>query len=286
MRLPSLHSYVQLIRWSDVCLCASVSLRGLWPIIAIRKPYVISHQTVSYSPSRFDVSVAIKKAVTRFSNNISCSLSVQSRIGGRSIVIPNTYRSEIFKEYREITKDLDVVFVGRLVPEKGLEDVLDALSQLDKEGLRPRLSIVGDGPDAPFIARKVRELGLDRQVNLAGVERGLELAKFIARHRIMVVPSRWPEPFGIVVLEGIACGCVIVGTNRGGLPQAIGSCGIIVPRADSFAIAGALSSLLADFSLLSRYRSGASDHLSRHSRAAVTERYLKVLGAVAAGAYP
>jgi hypothetical protein len=112
VRSPSLRAYVQLLRWSDVCLYASVNSRGLWPIVVGRRLSVISHQTVYNSPAPFDAAVALKKAVTRFSNNMSCSQSVQSRIGGRSIVIPNTYRNEIFKEFPEIARDLDIVCVG------------------------------------------------------------------------------------------------------------------------------------------------------------------------------
>src|SRR5262249_20596281 len=151
----------------DVCLCASVTLRGLWPMIVARKPYVISHQNVPDSPD--DSAAPIKKAITFFSNNISCSRSVQSRILGHSIVIPNTYQSDIFKEFSGITKDLDIVFVGRLVPDKGLEDGIDALSRLRQRGMRPKLSIVGDGPDYSVILQKVRELDLTEQVSFAGV---------------------------------------------------------------------------------------------------------------------
>jgi glycogen synthase len=280
VRLPSLIAYVRLLRWSDVCLYASVSLRGMWPMVVGGRPFVISHQTVHDSPAPFDVAVALKKVVTRFSNNVSCSRSVQSRIGGRSIVIPNTYRDETFKEFPGVARDLDVVCVGRLVPDKGVEDAVDALSQIRHEGLYPQLSIVGDGPGAPGIARRVRELGLDQQVSFVGVKRGLDLAKFIARHRVMVVPSRWAEPFGIVALEGIACGCVVVGTDRGGLPEAIGPSGITVPS-DSAAMARALKSLLENDSLLARYRSCGAAHLARHSREVVARRYLKVLAAAA-----
>jgi glycogen synthase len=278
-RSPSLHSYVKLLRGSDVCLCAGISLRGLLPIIAARRPYVISHQIVHESFGCFVVGVALKKIVTRFSNNISCSRNVRSRIGGRSVVIPNTYRSEIFKEFPEIIKDLDIVFVGRLVSEKGVEDAIDALSQLRQEGLRPQLSIVGDGPYAPVVVEKVKQLGLGQQVSFIGIKRGLDLAKLVARHRVMVLPSRWEEPFGIVALEGIACGCVVVGTDRGGLPEAIGACGVTVPSGHIPSMAGAIKSLLEDVRTLASYRLCASTHLARHSRAIVARAYLGVLAA-------
>jgi glycogen(starch) synthase len=280
VRLPTLKSYLQLLRWSDVCLSANVSLRGLLPIIITRTPLVVSHQGTYDSLGR-SIVPEFKKLVTRFSHNICCSQAVQSCIPGRSIVIPNSYRIEIFKEYSDVTRDLDIVVVGRLVSDKGVTDLIDALGQLGRAGFRPRLSIVGDGPERPAILTRVEELGLGEQVTFTGAKLGAELARFVARHRVMAVPSRWAEPFGIVALEGIACGCVVVGTSLGGLPEAIGPCGVTVPNADTGAMALALRSLLEDDSLRAGYRSAAPAHLTRHLRPNVARSYLNVLESAA-----
>ena len=113
-------------------------------------------------------------------------------------------------------------------------------------------------------------------MTFTGVKRGSDLARFVARHRVMAVPSRWAEPFGIVALEGIACGCVVVGTSLGGLPEAIGPCGVTVPNADTSAMARALRLLLEDDSLRAGYRSGAAPvHLARHSRSTVARELSK-----------
>jgi len=280
VRSPTLKSYLKLLRWSDVCLCANVSLRGLLPVIIARTPLVISHQNTYDSPT-FNITLKFKKTVTRFSSNICCSRAVQSQIPGRSVVIPNTYCADMFKEYSDVMRDLDIVFVGRLVCDKGVSDLIDALAELGQIGFRPRLSIVGDGPERSAIITRVGERGLDQQVTFTGIKRGSELAKFVARHRVMAVPSRWAEPFGIVALEGIACGCVIVGTDLGGLAEAIGPCGITVPNADPSAMAGALRSLLEDDNQRADYRSRASLHLAPHSRVNVARRYLNVLESAA-----
>jgi glycogen(starch) synthase len=281
IRLPSLKSCVQLLRWSNVCLCGNVSLRGLPPMMIAGTPVVVSHQGTYDLPGRFSILSELKKTVTRFSHNICCSQAVQAHIPGRSVVIPNTYRSNVFKEYSDVIKDLDIVFVGRLVSDKGVTDLIDALGQLGQAGFRPRLSIVGDGPERPAIFTRVEELGLGEQVAFIGTKVGSDLARFVARHRVMAVPSRWAEPFGIVALEGIACGCVVVGTSLGGLPEAIGVCGITVPNANTSAMALALRSLLEDNSLRARYRSGASVHLARHSRTNVARSYLNILESAA-----
>jgi glycogen(starch) synthase len=281
VRLPTLKSCVQLLRWSDVCLCANVSLRGLVPMMIAGTPLVMSHHGTYGSLDRFSIVPEIKKAVTHFSNNICCSKAVQSHIPGESVVVPNTYRSDVFREYSDVSRDLDIVFVGRLVSDKGVPDLIDALGQLRQTGFRPRLSIVGDGPERAAIFTRVRELGLEQEVTFTGIMRGCELARFIARHRVMAVPSRCVEGFGLVAIEGIACGCVIVGYNIGGLPEAIGPCGITVPSEDRWAMAQAIKLLLDDESLRARYRSCAPGHLTRHSRANIARSYLQVLKSAA-----
>jgi glycogen synthase len=281
VRLPSLKSCVQLLRSSDVCLSANVSLRGLGLMAIARTPLVISHQGTYGCPGRFSIVPELKKGVTRFTENICCSQAVQAFIPGRSIVIPNTYRNDIFKEYADVSRDCDIVFVGRLVSDKGVADLIDALRHLARTGFRPSLSIVGEGPERAAITQKIEELGLKQQVTLSGAKHGSELARFIARHRVMAVPSRWPEPFGIVALEGIACGCAVVGTSLGGLPEAIGPCGLTVPNADPAAMAHALKTLLEEEGMRENYRSCAPRHLARHSRANVARSYLNMLEKVA-----
>jgi glycosyltransferase involved in cell wall biosynthesis len=93
----------------------------------------------------------------------------------------------------------------------------------------------------------------------------------------MVIPSRWTEPFGLVALEGIACGLVAIGSSNGGLPDAIGPCGEIFHTGDSRALAECLERLLRKPECLEKYRAPAKDHLERHSRRGVAEAYLEEL---------
>src|SRR5437763_713633 len=86
-------NWAQLMRASDGCLCANVSLRGLAPMMIAGPPLVISHHGTYGLLGRFNgVVPELKMNVTRFSHNICCSKAVQAHIPGRSIVIPNTYR--------------------------------------------------------------------------------------------------------------------------------------------------------------------------------------------------
>jgi len=275
-RSPKLPLFIRLLRWSDVCLTANVSLRALGPMLLARRPIVLSHHGF------YDGSFAsmLKRMVARTGTNICVSHAVQSTIPGKSIVVPNAYRTEIFKQFDDVVQDLDIIFVGRLVSSKGVADLIDVLRQLAGDGIRPRLSIVGDGPERAEIEQKVNELGLAQQVTFTGSKSGIELARFVARHRVMSVPSRGTEGFGIVALEGIACGCAVVGTNLGGIPEAIGQCGVTVPNGDIVAMAKAIESLLKSEDLRLQYRSYAAAHLAAHSRATMANRYLAVLSAV------
>jgi glycosyltransferase involved in cell wall biosynthesis len=167
-----------------------------------------------------------------------------------------------------------LIFAGRLVSDKGADDALRALAILHTRGLRPTLSIVGEGPERPFLHGLARQLGIEGQVIFHGAKKPAELATLFNGHKIIVVPSRWEEPFGIVALEGIACGCVAVASRGGGLPEAVGPCGVTFPNGDSRALAGCLQSLILDPTGLKPYRSFAQAHLANFTPSVVARRYI------------
>jgi len=97
--------------------------------------------------------------------------------------------------------------------------------------------------------------------------------------RILVVPSLWNEPFGIVALEGIACGLAVVGSAGGGLPEAIGPCGLTFPNGDAAALAARLAELLRRPGRIGELLAAAPAHLARHNPTAAARAYLAVMGA-------
>ena len=194
-----------------------------------------------------------------------------------SEVIPNPYDDTAFVEDIHSSRERDLVFVGRLVSDKGVDLLLEALALLRERGLEPALTIVGGGPEESALKARVDELKLAGQVCFAGVRRGADLTAVLNRHRILVVPSRWNEPFGIVALEGMACGCVVVGSEGGGLPEAIGPGGVTFPNGDVAALAERLAMLLTHPEQLAHYQSAGRAHLARHRPDAVATAYLHVL---------
>lgn len=162
--------------------------------------------------------------------------------------------------------------------DKGADLVLQALALLRKDGMEPGLSIVGSGPEAPKLKRLVQQYALEKQVTFTGLKKGSDLVEAINLHRIMVVPSVWKEPFGIVALEGLACGCIVIGSSGGGLPEAMGGFGLTFPNRDVPALAACLQTVLKEPDRYLPQADLLALHLEGHQRSKTARHYLDVLG--------
>ena len=278
IRRPSLKNLLKLTYWSDIYFQGCVSLKGLLPLLIVPRPLVVTHQTwYRRCHGSLNWQDHLKNFVTHFATNIPVSHALSKSIPASSIVIPNSYREDIFYEMPEISRDKELVFLGRLVSDKGINLLLDALAQLKSIGLTAKLTIIGSGPEESRLRQQALKLDIFNQVNFAGVKVEHELARLLNAHQIMVVPSLWNEPFGIVALEGIACGCVVVGSEGGGLKDAIGSCGVTFPNSNLERLTQTLFDLLSYPEKLTIYRQKAESHLARHTSKAVAKAYLEVL---------
>ncbi|MBC6479976.1 MAG: glycosyltransferase family 4 protein [Hormoscilla sp. GM7CHS1pb] len=278
IRRPSLYQLLQLTRWCDIFLQGNISLKGIWPLLFIRKPLIATHHSLY---QRLDGSLGwqdyLKQFVTRFAINICVSNALAVRLQSKSTVIPNPYREDIFYEIPEIKRDKEFVFLGRLVSDKGADLLLTSMAKLKALGLMPKLTIIGSGPEEANLRQQAKSLEIGERVYFVGAKVEKELVQLLNAHQILVVPSRCQEAFGIVALEGIACGCVVVGSEGGGLKEGIGTCGPTFPNGDVQALTQILVELLTDTSKLSTYRANATYHLSRHTSTAVAKAYLEVL---------
>jgi glycosyltransferase involved in cell wall biosynthesis len=256
IRGPNLFQQARLVHNYDVLWVNGISLR-LAGLLTSRIPKVFVHHAPLQYPH-------LKRLLCLMGTNIHVSRAMQEMVNLPGIIIPNSYDEDTFRLIPEVPRDLDFAYVGRLAPEKGIDDFIDALARLGSR--RFTATIIGEGPEEGSLKAQVEAAGLADRVTFAGVVRGEPLAHLLNRHKVIAMPSRWEEPFGIVALEGAACGCVVVGTRSGGLVEAIGPCGPILAKNDPAALAAALARLTDDPSYLAGFRDKAAAHLQRFTR--------------------
>jgi glycogen synthase len=224
MRGASFFAKAYWMGWADVVVHAQISLKGLLPWFLTRRPLVVSHHTwlreAGDAPLTWQT--RLKRFACRFARNVTCSAAIGRDLGLAYEVVPNPYDDGLFRLRPEVPRNRDLLFVGRLVSDKGADLLLQALAKLPGR----RLTIVGDGPEAAALVWRAEEWKVAERVTFTGAKRGEELARLMNAHHILVVPSRWAEPFGIVALEGAASGCAVVASDGGGLPEAVGPCGV------------------------------------------------------------
>jgi glycosyltransferase involved in cell wall biosynthesis len=266
----------KLARSSDVLMQNMISLRSLPALRLAGKPIVVTHQSWM---RRHDGSLGLenhfKRLATRFCHNVSISQSIANSLPVKSQVIGNPFEVAEFEPLRKLSKDRDIVFMGRLVSDKGCDLLIEALVHLKARGLNPTATILGDGPEMPRLVAMVELLHLQQQVEFKGAMREGR-GVVVARHRIMAIPSIWAEPFGIVALEGIAAGCVIVASDQGGLPEAGGPAGLYFPNGDVNALTAHLETLLTMPGERERLQAAGPAHLRRFQPASVAARYLEL----------
>lgn len=267
VRRPSIRRLLQLYRWCDVVLQRTVALRTTWPLLFIRKAWVVINN--DWIDRGGGLRIRLKRQLLRFAKNIAISQAVADRLPVPSTVILNAYRSEIFKPPVHENRRRDLIFVGRLIRGKGVQVLIDAVRELEQRGIRRELTIIGAGPDTPELMRAAEGLA----ITFAGVKRDRELSDIIADHKILVVPSLEPEPFGIVALEGLACGCLVVASRHGGLPEAIGPHGVLFEPGNPTALAEAILAAEATPELLD----GVCQYLKQHEAGYVANKYLQVM---------
>ena len=275
IRRPAPKALLNLVSWCDVYWQNNISLQAAWPLFFIHRPWFVTHQTwIPQGSGIRNWRGSLKYFLLRYATGISISQAIADHISTPSVIVPNPYDDSIFCETPDVPRDKELIFVGRLVHDKGLHILLKAVEALKAKGLAPFLTIVGPGNIQQY-QDEAKKLGIANQICFVGPKRGKDLVLLMNRHTIMVVPSLWREPFGIVALEGIACGCVVVGSKGGGLKDAIGQCGPTFPNGDVESLTEILFDLFSNTDKMEAYRIAAKDHLAHHTIATVADVYLK-----------
>lgn len=143
-----------------------------------------------------------------------------------------------------------VGFLNRLIPGKAPLLALEAFSRLPDDC---RLRVVGDGPLRERLEAEIKRLGLTKRVAVQRRLPSSQIPDVIRSCDVVVLPSittpHWKEQFGRVLIEAMACGVPVVGSDSGEIPRVVGDAGLIVPEGDSETLSAALRRLHADADL-------------------------------------
>jgi spore coat protein SA len=172
------------------------------------------------------------------------------------VVYNGADRDKFRAEGRKQKSVPQIIFTGRLIPNKGVHVLMDAMRILQSRGIEAKCTIVGGsafGGSKP--TQYVRKLERTRPSNteLIGYRAGDELASLLRNADIFCCPSIWNDPFPMSLLEAMASGLPVVASKIGGIPEQLAyGGGILVPPNDKEALAAALQQLLEDASYRER----------------------------------
>lgn len=146
--------------------------------------------------------------------------------------------------------DLRIGFVGRLVPEKGVDVLLRAIAHLRDRGLTCRLVLCGSGSLESELRQLEQQLQIEGWVEWRGAVRHAAVPQELGRMDVLVLPSRstptWKEQFGHVLIEAMAMGIPVIGSTCGEIPHVIGRSDLVFPEGKSQDLAAILARMIQE----------------------------------------
>lgn len=174
---------------------------------------------------------------------------------------------DLFQPPREprTSSPIHIAYVGRLVSEKGADLLLTALRQVAGPW---RVTILGSGPAESELRKQSKALDLDERTTFEAWKASTEMPDFYRTVDILVVPSRsrpnWIEQFGRVLIEAMASGVAVVGSDVGEIPHVIGDAGYLFPEGDADALSAHLSILVGSSDLRREFGRRGRRRVERH----------------------
>ncbi|RJQ13373.1 MAG: glycosyltransferase [Nitrospiraceae bacterium] len=159
------------------------------------------------------------------------------------------------RERTGLTKeDLVVLFIGRMVWEKGVYDFVHAAAGIlcdnSMNGFPVRFVMVGKGPELQGLRERATSLGISGRITFIEEYPYHDMHKLHNIADVFVLPSistkTWQEQFGMVLIESMACGKPVISTLSGSIPEVVGDAGILVQPDDHFSLRDAMKKLIKD----------------------------------------
>lgn len=148
-------------------------------------------------------------------------------------------------KYKKTDKRIHIIYIGRLIEEKGVQLLIEAISMLNVNDIM--LEIVGDGNYREEIEALVKSYNLKDVVVLYGEQP--EVEKYLLGSDIFVHPAIWNEAFGITLIEAMSYGLVCIAFNKGAIPEIIDNevNGFLVDECNAEALARSLNKTIDTF---------------------------------------
>ena len=175
---------------------------------------------------------------------------------------------------QEPNTKLTLGVVSRLEPIKGMDLVVSAFAEVLKSHPDTQLLVVGDGSLRASMEQQAVELGCADHIRWVGRQPQEELPQWYGQMDIVLMPSR-SEGFGLTAIEAMACGCVMVASDTGGLPEVVrdGICGLLHRTEDVTDMAAKISVLIGDEALYTKLQSQSLLEVEKYS----FERYAELI---------
>ena len=248
----SLFKLFKLARNSDIIIFSQFSLYYFPIIYLLRRKYLVIHHTSEkIYGDKVHFIEKCKIFICKNSKNVFVSRSLKDIINLPGQVIHNATVWGWQKNYWEGDRDTDVLFVGRLVPGKGVDVLIDSIKiARDKSTTYPMvIHIIGDGDQLKHLQRKSNELKLNDVITFLGSQDAKTIRQAMLKSKVVVVPSQFHEPFGLVAIEALMAGCIPVVSDVGGIFEACRGHAFKFNAHSSQQLADLLESTLDDFKI-------------------------------------
>lgn len=289
LRAPGKRELFAVIKNADVVFHNNPCMRFYWPQLILRRPWVVVlRMWIKMPGQKYNVLQSLKNKVKigmlrRADRLIANSLALQWELGLPAKVIHNSYRSDIFRmtvPWQDRPKN-SIVYLGRISADKGIFFLLSAIAQLRGQGCDYSLTLIGEGDFRAAIEARVLELEIQDLVSFRGKLHREAINAELNKHRIGVVPSEMPEPFGTVALELMAAGCLTVVADHGGLPEAIGDAGLCFTPKSVESLVQKLIQSSADETLEADIQTKMVRHLEQHREPVMIDKFYQEMAKAA-----
>lgn len=310
VRQPSIWQRIQLVKSHDLVHANGASMSLFFYAKFMGKPFIWTHggyqlscvdglgwvdgkqapltpwQSIQFhrqqSGVKFVAIQAIKLYLRRWAGrHVAANVAITHWVAMRQplakqTVIYNPFPLDKFYTVpRNIPKVYDFIYVGRLVSEKGVPNLIHAFAMLqNKNQHQYTLAIVGDGNWKDKLVVMAETLGVSNSIHFLGRQSGQDLYNIVAQSTIAVVPSVWEEPMGGVAIEMMAAGKNIIVSKNGGLYESTGNIALVFDNGNAVQLMERMQTLAQDSELRARQLQSYGAHLQNLDPTVLTQQYV------------